>query len=264
MEFSTLNGVILDMDGVLWLGDQPLPGMQDLVQFFRSRGIRFALATNNSGKSPADYVGKLARMGIHGVEEEQIVTSGTAAVNYLQTHYPAGTSVHVLGGDGLKELVVKAGYVLADDAPVVVAGIDTALTYDKLKRAALLIRKGAHFIGTNADVTIPVPEGLAPGAGSILAALRAATDCEPIIMGKPNAPMFEAALHILNTDAAHTLMIGDRLQTDILGAQNVGIRAALVLTGVASEDDLANSPIRPDAVYSGLPELIAAWESSYV
>src|SRR5690606_33050905 len=125
----------------------------------------------------------------------------------------------------------------------------------------MLIRKGAVFIGTNADVTIPTPEGLAPGAGSILAALQAATDCEPIIMGKPNAPMFEAALRALNTDAIHALMIGDRLQTDILGAQNVGIRAALVLTGVATEADLKTSPIQPDVVYSGLPELIAAWSA---
>jgi 4-nitrophenyl phosphatase len=260
MDSSTINGVILDMDGVLWLGDQPLPGMADLFRFFRSRGIRFVLATNNSSKSPADYIAKLARMGVHGIEEWQIVTSGTAAVSYLQTHYPEGTNIHVLGGDGLKVMIGKAGYVLADDAPVVVAGIDVALTYDKLKRAALLIRNGAHFIGTNADVTIPVPEGLAPGAGSILAALRAATDCEPIIMGKPNAPMFETALRNLNTDAAHALMIGDRLQTDTLGAQNVGLRAALVLTGVATADDLASSNIRPDAVYKGLPELIAAWK----
>jgi 4-nitrophenyl phosphatase len=261
MEFSTINGVILDMDGVLWRGDEPLPGMADLFQFFRSRGIRFVLATNNSANSPADYVGKLARMGINSVNEQQIVTSGTAAVNYLQMHFPSGTNVHVLGGDGLKELIAGAGYALADDAQVVVAGIDTALTYDKLKRAALLIRKGANFIGTNADVTIPVPDGLAPGAGSILAALRAATDCAPIIMGKPNAPMFEAALRVLNTDAAHAIMIGDRLQTDILGAQAVGMRAALVLTGVTSQDDLNASPILPDAVYNGLPELVAAWRS---
>jgi 4-nitrophenyl phosphatase len=260
MEFSTINGVILDMDGVLWRGDQPLPGIEDLFQFFHSHDIRFVLATNNSGKSPADYVGKLARMGISSIEEGQIVTSGIVAVSYLQTHYSAGSNIHVLGGDGLKEMIARAGYVLADDAPVVVVGIDVALTYDKLKRATLLIRKGAQFIGTNADVTIPVPEGLAPGAGSILAALRAATECEPIIMGKPNAPMFEAALDMLNTDAAHALMIGDRLQTDILGAQEVGLRAALVLTGVTSMDDLANSPVRPDAVYSGLPELLAVWE----
>jgi 4-nitrophenyl phosphatase len=263
MEFSTLNGVILDMDGVLWLGEQPLPGMLDLFEFFHRRGIRFVLATNNSAKSPADYVAKLARMGVLGVEEGQIITSGIAAANYLQTHYPTGMNVHVLGGDGLKELVTKAGYVVADEADVVVAGIDTAVTYEKLKRAVLLIRKGAVFIGTNADVTIPTPEGLAPGAGSILAALQAATDCEPTIMGKPNAPMFEAALRALNTDAAHALMIGDRLQTDILGAQNVGIRAALVLTGVATRTDLETSPVRPDTVYGDLPELITAWEAEH-
>lgn len=260
IDFSTVQGVILDMDGVLWRGDQPLPGAAELFVFLNTRGVRFVAATNNSSKSPADYVAKLARMGIGGIREAQIVTSGTATVSYLEARYPHGSSVHVLGGDGLKQMVARAGFVLADDAPVVVVGIDFALTYQKLKQAAFLIRGGAEFIGTNADATFPLPDGLAPGAGSLLAALRMATDREPVIMGKPNAPMFEAALRVLGTDAAHTLMVGDRLNTDILGAQNVGLRAALVLTGVTHRDDLDASAIHPDGVYAGLPELIEAWK----
>lgn len=259
MDFSTVQGVILDMDGVLWRGDQPLPGATALFAFFSERGVRFVAATNNSSKSPADYVAKLAQMGISGVDESQIVTSGTATVTYLQARYPAGSSVHVLGGDGLKQMVAAAGFALSDDAPVVVAGIDFALTYQKLKQAARLIRGGADFIGTNADATFPMPDGLAPGAGSLLAALRTATDREPIIMGKPNAPMFEAALRVLGTGVGNTLMVGDRLNTDILGAQTVGLRAALVLTGVTHADDLAISAVHPDGVYNDLPALMAAW-----
>ena len=260
-DLSTIKGVILDMDGVLWRGDEPLPGIADLFVFLQRRGIRFLLATNNSSRTPADYVAKLARLGIYGVDEAQIVTSGSTTVIYLQIHYPAGTHIHVLGGDGLKAMITRAGFVVSDDADVVVVGIDFAVTYEKLKRAALLIRKGATFIGTNADATFPLPDGLAPGAGSLLAALRTATSVEPIVMGKPSAPMFEAGLRVLGTDAAYTLMVGDRLDTDILGAQKMGLHAVLVLTGVTTREELSLTNIQPDAVYANLGELIAAWQA---
>src|SRR3954452_18340913 len=116
MDFSTINGVIMDMDGVLWRGDEILPGVAQFIEFLRARGVPFALASNNSSKTPADYVAKLAGMGVNGVTEHQIVTSGTATVDYLQTQYPAGSAVHVLGGDGLKVLVTGAGFVLANEA----------------------------------------------------------------------------------------------------------------------------------------------------
>lgn len=256
-----IKGVILDMDGVLWRGDEPLPGVAELFAFLTAQGIGFVLATNNSSKTPADYVAKLQRMSVHGVREAQILTSGTATASYLVSNYPQATPVHVMGGDGLKHLIAEAGFVLADLADVVVVGIDFALTYEKLKHAALLIRNGAAFIGTNGDATFPMPEGLVPGAGSLLAALQTATDRQPIIMGKPNAPMFEAGLKLLGTDAAHTLMVGDRLNTDVLGAQNVGLRTALVLTGVTTRDELVRNDVQPDGVYSDLTDLFAGWQS---
>lgn len=259
MDFSQISGVVMDMDGVVWRGDEVLPGAHALFELLRERGLPFVAATNNSSKSPADYVRKLSRMGIEGVSEENILTSGKAAVNYLQQHYPANTAVHVVGGDGLKGMVARAGYELADVADVVVVGIDFHLTYDKLKRAAYLIRAGAEFIGTNSDRTFPLPDGLAPGAGSILALLQTATDREPIIMGKPNRPMFDAALDLMGTTPATTLMIGDRLDTDILGAQAAGLKTALVLTGVTTRAELAASPIQADGVYADLPELLAEW-----
>jgi 4-nitrophenyl phosphatase len=257
LDIREIAGVVADMDGVLWRGDEPLPGMAAFFDLLRALGLPFALATNNSSKSPADYVGKLARLGIAGVQESQIVTSGTATVTYLETHYPAGTAVHVLGGDGLKHMITAGGFNLADDAPVVVVGIDFQLTYDKLKRAALLIRGGADFIGTNDDATFPSPDGLVPGAGSLLAALHTATGHAPNVMGKPGAPMFHAALRAVGTPIERTLMIGDRLNTDIMGAQAVGLRTALVLTGVTTRDELAQSSAQPDYVYDGLPALIA-------
>ncbi|MCL4248683.1 MAG: HAD-IIA family hydrolase [Anaerolineae bacterium] len=255
MTLANISGVVMDMDGVLWRGDVLLPGVHEWFSLLQTRAIPFALATNNSTKTPNDYVDKLARFGIGGVELHQIVTSSTTTVDYLRKHYPAGTTVFVVGGDGLRTLLVDAGFQLTDNAQLVVAGLDPQLTYAKLKQATLLIRAGAEFIGTNDDRTFPTAEGLAPGAGSVLAAIQTATDQIPRTMGKPNAPMFEAALAILGTAPEQTLMIGDRLETDIAGAQRLGYRTALVLTGVATADDVAHGHIQPDAVYADLNTL---------
>ncbi len=201
MDFSSITGVIMDMDGVLWRGTQPLPGVASFFDFLRERGLAYALASNNSSRTPADYDAKLRQMGIEGVDERQIVTSGTATVDYLRAHYPAGSAVYVVGMDGLRAMIRAAGFQIADAAGVVVAGIDFELTYATLKRATYLIRAGADFIGTNADATFPLPDGLAPGSGSILAALTTATDVTPTVIGKPYPPMFAAALHALGTTA---------------------------------------------------------------
>lgn len=264
MNFSDIEAVIMDMDGVLWTGDVALPGMAVFFEWLRARGIPFALATNNSGKSPATYAQKLANLGVLDVRDEQIVTSGTATASYLQTCYPVGTAIHVLGGDGLRQVTAAAGFTLADEeAKAVVVGLDPQLTYEKLKRAALLIRGGADFIATNQDMTIPVPEGLAPGAGSLVAALRASTGREPIVtIGKPGAPMFESALRVVGTQPQHTLMIGDRLNTDIEGAAVLGLATALVLTGVSTRAEAETAIRPPDGVYDNLVALMSAWDSA--
>lgn len=260
MNFSDIKAVVSDMDGVLWRGDEPLPGMLDLFSKIRSNGLPFVLATNNSMKAPSDYVAKLAKLGVAGVREEQIITSSTTTVSYMQTTYPAGSGVHVLGGDGLRRVLTNGGFTLDDKAPkAVVVGLDTQLTYDKLKRAALLIRAGAAFIATNQDDTIPTPEGLAPGAGSIVAALKASTGQQPLVMGKPDAPMFQAALRLTGTTPAQTLMIGDRLNTDITGAALLGFKTALVLTGVSTRAEAEVNSIKPDGIYADLVELLSNW-----
>lgn len=260
MEWGSVRGVVMDMDGVLWRGDMPLPGLHDIFERLRAANLPFALATNNSSKSPNDYIGKLASMGVNGVRASEIITSGTALVSHLRATYPAGTRIYVVGMDALQTMVRAAGFdVTAEGAQVVTVGAKFDLTYDILRTASLLIRGGADFIGTNTDATFPTPEGLIPGTGSILAALRTATDRDPLVMGKPNKPMFEAALRLLGTPPEATLMIGDRLTTDILGAQNAGLRAALVLTGVETRETIAVSGITPDAVYEGLPDMLADW-----
>ena len=261
VNLNDITVVIMDMDGVLWRGDAPLPGMAELFEHLRARGIPFALATNNSSREPPEYVAKLARLGAGEIAEAQIVTSGTTTAHYVATHYPPGTVVYVLGMPGLRRMLTKAGATVTEvpsGVDVVVVGIDFELTYENLKRASMLIRAGADFIGTNEDATFPMDEGLVPGAGSVIAAVRTATGRSPRIMGKPDAPMFEAALELLGTPAATALMIGDRMDTDIVGAQVAGLRTALVLTGVTTREELAQfAP--PDGVYENLPALLADW-----
>jgi 4-nitrophenyl phosphatase len=267
MKFSEITGVVMDMDGVLWRGETPLPGLDVLFQWLDESELPFVLATNNSSRTQANYVIKLAKMGIANVPERNIVTSGTATAAYIKARYPAESRIHVFGMDGLRRILTDAGLTLVkydgqiDPPDVVVAGIDFEVTYEALKWAALAIRAGATYIGTNPDKTYPSAEGLVPGTGSLLAALAAATDQKPTIMGKPAAPMFEAALAVLGTPAENTLMIGDRLGTDILGGKNAGMNTALVFTGVTAPGDLTQDAetVWPDVAYEGLPELVRAW-----
>lgn len=259
MDSSQISAVISDMDGVLWQGDTALPGLTDFFDTLQHFGIPYVLATNNSSKTRADYVAKLAKLGVYDVAEGQIVTSGTATASYLRAHYPVDTPVHVIGSDSLRHVVREAGYTLTDgdETRVVVAGLDWQLTYEKLKRASVLIRRGADFIGTNPDATYPTSEGPVPGTGTLLAALQTASGRAPVIVGKPHPPMYEAALALLGKPAAHTLMIGDRLDTDISGAAALGLATALVLTGISSRGDI-DAHIRPDAVFDNLPALLEA------
>lgn len=260
-ELARTAGVVCDMDGVLWLGDEPLPGLREFFAFLHKRGIPYVLATNNSAKTPADYVTKLAKMGVDGVGVEHIITSGTAALSYLTERYPAGTPVNLVGGAGLRKLLEEAGYVLVErGAKAVIVGLDPALTYDKLKFATFCLRDGANFIATNDDAALPTPDGFAPGAGSIVAALKTASDREPIVIGKPHRPMFDIATRLLGTPPETTLMIGDRLNTDIAGAVLTGLSSALLLTGITDGENLEESPVKPDGVYRDLAHLVEAWE----
>jgi 4-nitrophenyl phosphatase len=262
MDFSLIRGVVLDMDGVLWRDDDPLPGLVEFFEFIRSSNIAYTLATNNSYRTPAAYIGKLTKMGVADVDESLVITSSTATADYMRQHYPSGTRVYIVGGSGLQESLQNAGYMIVDDnAAVVVAGIDPQLTYEKLKRATFQIRAGADFIGTNPDKTFPTPEGLTPGAGSVLAAIEAATDRKPIVIGKPDTPMLETALRIMETPAEQTLMIGDRLDTDILGGQRAGMKTLLVLSGISTQADITKTGIIPDAIFAHLLDLTLAWRA---
>lgn len=263
MALKTLAGVISDMDGVLYRGEAVLPGMTELFAFLRERGLRFVLATNNSGRHPEAYAARLAAMGVPDVRPDQFVTSGTATAAYLQAHYPPGARLHVIGREGLRRMLREAGFVLADEAVVaVVVGIDSEFNYKMARHATRLIRGGADFIGTNPDATFPAPDGLVPGAGSIIKMIEVACGKAPVIMGKPAPAMFEVAAQQLGLPHERILMLGDRLETDVVGAQSVGIPTALLLTGVSTREDVAHSGIEPTYIFEDIPALLAAWRDA--
>jgi 4-nitrophenyl phosphatase len=251
-----LKALILDMDGVIWLGDQPIGDLPVIFAEFKNRGYRTILATNNATLSDNQYLAKLGKLGVK-LEEWQIVSSPDVAANYLKRLYPGGGPVFSVGEIGLIDTLAKYGfYQCNQDVLAVVAGLDREFTYEKLARATLLIRSGALFVGTNADRTLPVPEGLAPGAGSILAALEAATDVQPVVVGKPEPEIYLFALERLKTTPAETLIVGDRLDTDITGAQKIGCHTALLLSGVTREADARNWRPVPDFIAPDLTSLL--------
>lgn len=262
MSLSQIKAVISDMDGVLWRGDNRLPGMVELFAFLRENEIPFALATNNSGRHTDNYVKKLARMGVENITPHQLVTSATATVDYLKAHYDKGTRLHVIGNEGLFQTLTEAEFTITDtDVSAVVVGLDFAFSYDKARQATLLInQQDVAFIGTNPDTSFPSPEGLVPGAGSLIQMIQSVTGIAPTIIGKPKSAMFEVALARVGARPEETLMIGDRLNTDIQGASAVGMQTAFVLTGVNTRADIED--IQPDYVFDGLPELLNAWRAS--
>ncbi|MBI5653202.1 MAG: HAD-IIA family hydrolase, partial [Chloroflexi bacterium] len=227
--------------------------------FLRARAIRFIIATNNSARPSSEIVGRLARFGIT-ITENQVLTSAEAPALYLPRVIARGARVFLVGGEGIANELTRAGFQLVEEnAEAVVVGLDTNLTYQKLKRAALEIRRGAKFVGTNADKTYPTEEGLVPGSGPIIAALETATDVAPIIIGKPERALFDIAIEKLAAPRECVAMLGDRLDTDIEGAQRAGLRSILVFTGVATRASLEHSDIQPDFIAENLDALREMW-----
>ena len=269
--FTNIRALIIDMDGVLWHGDQPMPGLIEFFKTLRDLQLPFILATNNASLTQEQYVIKLAQMGVK-VTRDEILTSSMATALYLSEHTnPWETRVFVIGEDGARLPLIERGFTLTelyelnDDkdnpnmgADIVVCGMDKYLSWDKLATATLNIRAGAKFIGTNADTTLPTERGLTHGNGAILAALQAATGVTPIIIGKPEPIIYQQALALLGVDPDQTVAIGDRLETDILGAVNTGIRSLMVLSGVSSEEDFKTTDYRPTWVMPDIRDVTRA------
>jgi HAD superfamily hydrolase (TIGR01457 family) len=248
--------LLFDLDGVLFRGDEAVPGAADTLEGLRARDVRLVFLTNNSSRTPEQVADKLEGLGIQAVAAE-VVTSAQATAELLAGR--GGGSVFAIGGEGVVRALSGEGLRLvngdAPEADLVVVGIDEGFTYAKLRTACVLIRGGASFLATNADVTYPAPGGLVwPGAGSLVAAVAAATGREPEIVGKPFGPLFEAALR--RAGGVRPLVVGDRLDTDIEGANRLGWDSLLVLSGVTTAADLEGSEVRPTHIGSDVSVLL--------
>jgi glycerol 3-phosphatase-2 len=242
------DALLFDLDGVLYRGDEPVPGAPETMDALREAGAHVVFLTNNSSRTPEQVSAKLGAMGIHSAPAE-VVTSATATADLLAVR--GGGTAFVMGGDGVVGALRDAGLRVVDGEPeavdLVVVGIDDDLTYARLRTACLLVRRGASFVATNADPTFPATgRELWPGAGALVAAITTATGVEAEVVGKPHAPLFHAALR--RAGVLNPLVIGDRLDTDIAGAAALGWDSLLVLSGVATEDEVAESSVRPTYV----------------
>jgi 4-nitrophenyl phosphatase len=251
-----IRGLILDMDGVLWKDNEPIGDIKYIFKKITDLGLRVVLATNNATRTVEQYQEKVCTFGVE-LEPWQFVNSAHATVSYLQNTFPGGGPIFIVGSEALTDTLRTAGYYHSEEEVLaVVAGMDRVLTYEKLRRATLLIRSGTPFIGTNPDKTFPTPIGLVPGTGAILAALQAACDQEPVICGKPAPEMYWIAMRRMHTLPMETLVVGDRAETDIIGAQAIGCRAALVLSGVTGAAQAQAWSPPPDIIAPDLTSVL--------
>lgn len=259
----SIRNLILDMDGVLWIENRPIGDLASIFHTIRDKGYGFCLATNNSTRTPEDIIRRLERFQVTGLQVDQIVTSSQTLAHVLAEKFPQRGYVYAIGENGLTSALKAQGFEFSaedeDDGVVAVAmGMDRGISFTKLRWATLLIRKGVPFYATNPDRTFPTPQGLIPGAGSLISALIASTDVDPIMTGKPKPFMIELALARLSATSNNTLVVGDRLDTDILAGATAGCQTALVLSGISTEKQARIEQLKPDIITQDLSALLSS------
>jgi arabinose operon protein AraL len=265
LDFTSLTVFVFDLDGVVYLGNEAIPHAADSINQLQSRGKKIYFLTNNSGNTRTDYVRKLSKMGID-VGKERIYTSAYATALHLQEIGATKSNVFVLGESGVQQelrdvginVYTEPGSIASDQIDFVVSGIDRQFTYSKLAFAhEAIVRGRAKFIATNRDSTYPSETGTVPGAGSLVIALATSTGCEPLTIGKPEPTALLEIIRAAGANAATTLMVGDRLDTDIAGGNRSGTRTACVLTGVTTRQaaEAAEGELRPSFIIDDLRNL---------
>ncbi|RUT35953.1 TIGR01457 family HAD-type hydrolase [Paenibacillus zeisoli] len=249
---------LIDLDGTLYHGTQMIPGADELIREFNDRGIPLLFVTNNSSRTPEDVAAHLSGMGIPAVAD-QVCTSAVAAAQYIAETAP-GSRVAAVGEQGLRIALEQAGLQLTNEYPdYVVQGIDRSFTYEKLTEAARWILGGAKYILTNPDLLLPSQDGLLPGAGTLSAAIKAATGADPIVIGKPSGILMKFAIDRLGLRPEDVAVIGDNMLTDITAGVKAGCGSILTLTGVTTPDNLdtflSSTGVKPDMICSDLHEL---------
>lgn len=249
------KSILSDMDGVLYRGKQLIDGTKEFVRRLMETKTRFLFLTNNSEYTAADLKKRLEVMGIFGLSEENFITSGMATAAFLHSQKP-GAGVYAIGGEGLFNELTGAGFIITENKPdYVVVGKTSGFNFDMLKKAANFINKGAKFIATNPDVVDPAEDGLEPACGSILASVETASGKKPYVIGKPNALMMMIARKKLGAHSSETVMIGDRMDTDIVAGLEAGMVTCLVLSGVSTMETIEQFPYRPDYIFNHVGEI---------
>lgn len=257
VDVSNLKAVILDLDGCVYIGEKPIEGAAEAVEKLRRMGYRILFLTNNSTLSTAGYINKLNRMRIK-VKGEEILTSGMATAKYIYEIY-GPSKILTVTEEGFIEEANRMGHVVVPferfhEAEIVVVGLDRGFNYKKLRAAARAIMSGAKFIATNEDRTIPTETGPDPGAGSIVSAIKVATGVEPVVIGKPSKIIVNIALEMLKVKNYETILVGDKIETDVQAAASAGMLSALI-----SNTEPVGHP-KPDFVISSialLPKLLS-------
>lgn len=248
------SGFLIDMDGVIYRGKQLIPGADQFVRTLLERRIPFAFLTNNSQRTRRDVACKLQRMGIP-VDEHHIFTCAMATARFVAQQKPNGTA-YVIGEGGLLHALHRNGYAIVDDDPdYVIVGEGRTFNMEIVEAAVRMILRGAKLIATNLDPNCPTAAGTRPGCGAIVAMLESATGRKAFSVGKPSPVMMRAARKELGLSSENTIMIGDTMDTDILGGVAMGYRTVLVLTGSTSQEDFALFAYRPDLILDSIADL---------
>jgi NagD protein len=246
---------LTDMDGVLVHEEKALPGAAEFLQRLVERQRRFLVLTNNSIYTPRDLSARLARSGLT-VPEESIWTSALATADFLNEQMPGG-SAYVIGEAGLTTALHEIGYVLTNTDPdYVVLGETRTYSFEAITQAIRLISTGARFIATNPDVTGPTPEGPLPATGSVAALITKATGVDPYFVGKPNPMMFRSAMNRIHAHSESTMMVGDRMDTDVVAGIEAGLDTILVLTGSTRAEQVDRFPFRPGRILDSIADAI--------
>lgn len=257
--WSDVSGVLLDMDGTVYLGDDSIEGAADFIKRLKDADIPYAFITNNSSNTRNFYYQRLRRLGFP-VAEDSVITSAVAAAEYINTRRK-GSKVYVLASKDVEDELISLGVETTDENPdIVLLAFDRTITYEKLNNAYHMILNGAEFIATHPDMFCPTEEGYDVDIGPFIALLESVTETKAEVIGKPKPLMLEMASGFLKIDPTKAVMIGDRLYTDIKMAEDANIRSILVLSGEASKEQLDNSETRPTAVVNSVADIVIPGE----
>jgi NagD protein len=255
-EIKNKRGFIIDMDGVIYHGNRLLPGVPEFVDWLQKENKQFLFLTNGSQKSPRELQEKLQRLGIE-VAAENFYTSALATASFLASQRPSG-STFVIGEAGLTNALYEKGFSMNDINPdYVVVGETRTYSFERIERTVNLVRAGAKLIGTNPDLTDPIEKGISPATGALIAPIELATGIKAYFVGKPNPLMMQHALQLIGRKRKETVIIGDRMDTDIIAGLHAEIATVLVLSGVTDTEDLKHFAYHPHCVLNGVGDIPA-------